>query len=695
MSERWGWVRRGAGEAAIVAGVLVFCLAATFGRSYRLWKTNLVDRTDARMFLNVLIWDVEAVRQGKSWHDLWQMPYLYPEPNVLASCDAMLAGAVLFAPLYLGTGNPVLAFNLWLLLIIGLNYLSAYLVARRLLQAVAPAVLCAVLFTFGFIRIWHIMHIHLWMHFPTPILFLAAVRMTERPGWRWPLVAGLSLAVQFYCSVYLGYMALVMLATMLAVLAFSTPALFAQGRFLGRLALAGATAVLPLVPLSGPYRWGAERWGVWTWADAVACLPAWPDLFRKIPDEFEFDKGTYFGTLPWVLALLGAALVVRDVYRHPQRLRYWVVACAGLFLVLVCLTINQFDLYKAFFTVVPGFRALRCPGRLSLLSLWAVGLLGGWALAQLTQPFRLRAPLRTGAFGLLIVGLVFAENHYQRGYWPPAAVPQAEFYRTFVRHLPDGAIADFPLGTPDGRLSSLVMADRSASAATAGFRPTLNVYTSKMPAWLREMTARQVLATSPEQAGALLGELRLRGIRYVLLHKPEMPAGRTECWYRARTQDGRPWGRIIHDDEQTVVFDLQDAPAEVHLPAAWLWANMPTEPLSPGEQSAAQVQAGAQGRVVLRPVMPLQPGRYRAAFEVEADGAGVGRCEVVRMPNLDPEQPGTPAAQGEVPGPAGQGVALEFTVPQKPGPEPLFDFRIIKSGKGNLRVRGVTITPAS
>jgi hypothetical protein len=228
----------------------------------------------------------------------------------------------------------------------------------------------------------------------------------------------------------------------------------------------------------------------------------------------------------------------------------------------------------------------------------------------------------------------------------------------------------------------------------AGFRPTLNVYTSKMPSWLRELTMRQVLASSPEQAASLLGEVRLRGIRYVLIHKQEMPPGRTECWYRARTQDGRPWGRVVHDDEHTVVFDLQDTTPEVHLPAAWLWASMPAEQLSPGEQSLAQFQPAAQGRLVLRPVMPLQPGVYRATFDVEADDAGVGRCEVAHVVGADPYQPGTLAAQGEVPGLGGRTVTLEFTVPRKPGPEPLFDFRIIKSGKGALRMRGVTITPA-
>jgi hypothetical protein len=695
MSKCWERVGKVAAEAALVSGVLALCLAATFGRSYRLWKTSLPDHTDARQFMYVLLWDVEAIRQGKSWHDLWQLPQAYPEPNVLASCDAMLGGAFLYAPLYLATGNPVLAFNLWLVGVLGLNYLSAYLVARRLLHGVAPAVLAAVLFAFGFVRIWHMMHAHLWVQFATPILFLAAVRMAERPGWRWPVVGGLSLAVQFYCSVYLGYMALIMLATMVLVLAFCTPAVFGQVRFLGRLVLAGAAAAVAMLPLVRPYYWGTQRWGVYNWPEAAAWIPSWQNLIRKFPDGPEFEKGCYFGLLPWLLCLLGVGLLVRDAYRQPQRVRYWLVACAALLAVLACLTVNQFETYRVAFALIPGFRALRCPGRLSLLTLWPVGLLGGWALAQCLEPFRLRAPGRTAVFGLLLTALVFAENLYKRDVWPTAAEPQAEFYRRVVQNLPPGPIADFPLGSPAGGVSCQVFADRAACACVAGFRPTLNTYTTKTPAWYFPLMARQVLASSPEQAASLLGELRLRGIRYVLLHKTEMPPERLACWYLARTQDGQPRGRVVHDDDQTVILDLQDATPELHLPAAWLWANVPTEQLSLGEQSMAQVPAEAEGRLVLRPVMPLQPGRYRATFDVEADEPGVGRCEVVRMPGADPLHPGTPAAQGEVPGSDGGTVALEFTIPRTAGPEPLFDFRIIKSGSGALRLRGVTITPAS
>src|SRR2546428_9651000 len=96
------------------------------------------------------------------------------------------------------------------------------------------------------------------------------------------------------------------------------------------------------------------------------------------------------------------------------------------------------------------------------------GLLCGWALARCMQAFRQTAPLRTALLGMSVVLLVLAENQF-RHHWSEAVLPDEEFYRTVMKRLPVGAIADFPMGSPQGTMDSQVMAERLAGAAAAGW----------------------------------------------------------------------------------------------------------------------------------------------------------------------------------------------------------------------------------
>src|SRR5262245_42305046 len=93
----------------IAFGTVLFAgLYAVFSEVGHSWKTHLPGHADNRLYLNVLLWHTEALRAGKSWTELWQMPMLYPEGNMLATSDHMLGEWFLFAPICLLTGEPIL-----------------------------------------------------------------------------------------------------------------------------------------------------------------------------------------------------------------------------------------------------------------------------------------------------------------------------------------------------------------------------------------------------------------------------------------------------------------------------------------------------------------------------------------------------------------------------------------------------------
>jgi hypothetical protein len=686
-----------------VGTMLLFCLFSFFSEAHRRWMTHLPGISDNRMFLNVLLWNVEALREGRSWHDLWQMPSLYPEANMLATSEHMLGETVIFAPIYLLTGEAILSFNVMLILITILNFLSAYLVARRLLRSPISALLCAVLFTFGSYRLFQILHMQLWAHFPTPVLFLAAVRMSNRSDWRWPLCAGICLAGQFYFGMSLGYFAVVMIGLMLIALVLHSPASFLDVRFLCRLCLAGAVAGLLLLPLAGPYHEAAQRWGTWRWSSQPAMfMPQWHNFFSPVLDgpaipislAIASERAVYWGYTPWILLALGVIAIVQQGRQDGERLRYWPIACVMLVVALCCLSVNHFRSYRFLFHHLPGFSSLRVPGRLALLALWPCGLLGGLGLAWVGKFLLPSATRRRAILSVGVVILVFLENYHRldvlQQYWSDARCPREEFYAKVVRNLPQGAIACVPFGEPAWDTYAV------AGAMAADYLPTLNVYTSRAPFWLPALVARMQKPRSSAQAADLMGEMRLRGIRYLILDKHEVSAKVKRAWCRARTSDGQLRAQTVYEDQFNQILDLDAAPPEACLALDWASASHDCTEVVRGKANAANGFVIGSGAITLEPTLPLRPGGYEATFEYKTDRDPEGFCEITRI-FLDkqelPDRQRSPIILARAPL-QGRNQRLNFTVPEEKGPEPILQFRVVQNGNGRMRVHQVRIAPA-
>jgi hypothetical protein len=689
-------VQRGILEAIVASFVLLLCLYTVFSEAHQRWKTHLPGRTDSRLCLNVLLWNYHVLTEGGSWHDLWQMPTLYPEANMLATSEHLLGESALFAPLFRLTGAPILAFNAVLVLITILNFLSAYFVARRLLRESIPALYAATLFTFSSYRLYQILHLQLWAQFPTPLLFLALIRTFQARGWHWPLLAGFCLAGQFYFGMSLGFFVLLMVGVLLIVTLFQKPGLISDFRFLIRLTGAFAVASILLFPLAVPYRESAQRWGTWKWDGGMAAfMPHWSNWFTPVLDgdatprslAAAAERALYLGFIPWLLLLAAAVATVRQFRHGAYESRYSPMACLTLFVVLCCLSVNHFDSYRFLFLHFPGFNGLRVPGRLALLALWPCGLLGGLGLAWLGQQFLPLAPVRRGLLGLAVVLMVFLENYHRldvlQQYWSDVRCPREEFYAKVVRNLPPGAFAVVPMGKDEPYTV--------AGSRAAGWRPTLNVYTGRMPSWLPTLFARTHLATTPGQAASLLGEMHLRGIRYLILDKTQLTEQSRNAWCEGRTAAGALLARSIYEDAENQILDLEIAPAEACFIPQWASVSGNPGEIVHGLDNGGDGYLADAGTIAFEPTMPLRPGAYEATFDVETDRKSEVSCEVVRI-FLDQQEPPRPDHRREpitlarVSMKEGKPL-VEFTVLAENGPEPILQFRVVQRGNGRIRVQ--------
>ncbi len=237
----------------------------------------------------------------------------YPVGNSLTFSEPLLTPALLVAPLYTLSGNPVLAHNLGLLLLWALSGWATYLVAFRLTGRHAAAFVAAVIFTLAPYRTELFLSFQMEMAFGIPLCVYGLVRWLETQRAR---ELGLFLLVFWLQAVAVWYYA-VIVGLGLLVVALGYVALRWAGwrrRALGQAAVGGLALVVALAPVAWPFfvtrrELGFER-GLGEVseraADVLTYLEVRPNwLYRATGPGHVSETSLFLGGVALVLALLG------------------------------------------------------------------------------------------------------------------------------------------------------------------------------------------------------------------------------------------------------------------------------------------------------------------------------------------------------------------------------------------------------
>ena len=184
--------------------------------------------------------------------NLYQANIFYPLANTLGYSDAMVANAVLTAPIFWLTGNAILTNGLLTLATFPLAAGGMYALVRRLSGNRAAAFLAGLAFAFVPFRFAHIRHAHLLGHAWTPWVLVGLLALAEKRTWRWAVGFGLLLAVQALTSVYLMFQVALPLAIALLVVIVAERRA-RSWRFAATFGVALALAALLVVPTYLPY----------------------------------------------------------------------------------------------------------------------------------------------------------------------------------------------------------------------------------------------------------------------------------------------------------------------------------------------------------------------------------------------------------------------------------------------------------
>lgn len=362
---------------------------------------------DARLN-NYFLENIYQFLAGNS-DSLWDLGFFWPFPYVLGFSDNLFGASPIYILSRLLTGQSDTAFQIWFFFGYVVNYWVAYYALRRLGISELSSCVGATIFAFALPVTAHAGHAQLHYRFGVPLSLLFLVQFLEQRRWKWLMMSAAWLVWQFYCGVYIGFFALLLLAATTAVFFFRqrsrirafaaefiTESKMDWGKLRQRqkiaMAFAGAALFGLIVLLFYPYLqvthlYAAKR----TWGEISAMLPrpqsyfladaSWlwghPDarLFQSIPMRWEHQMFPGAVTL-----LLTMAAIIYGMQASTRNGQIYALMAGALGLLMI-LTLNVSGLsFWYFLHWLPLASAMRALTRIDLILLLPAAYLSAYFL---------------------------------------------------------------------------------------------------------------------------------------------------------------------------------------------------------------------------------------------------------------------------------------------------------------------------
>jgi hypothetical protein len=377
-------------------------------------RDTVPDPGDPLHLSYVMAWDAHQLLR-RPWA-LFDSNSFHPYPRSLAFADHLTPEALMVAPVNWTTGNPVLAYNVALVLALGMSSLAMFALVRRVTGSADAAFLAGLAYAFtSFTRHElprvHVLHVQWW---PLALLFL--LRFADRGRRRDAALFAAMTALQALSgSYYLAY-TLLMLPLWLA------------GAYLGLrrlptrreatvLAVALGCAALVVLPFLLPYLAQFRAMGIEKdlvdGADLLAYVDPEPDnVLWHVPRLGVTRELPHFiGFVAAACALAGALRLTRRGLAGEGHALAWIALATGLCALLLSLgpTIRVAGTpwatgpYAWLHRLVPPARGMASPERIGVLVTLATAALVGLGVAALQArlPYAARMAV-TAALAVLL-----------------------------------------------------------------------------------------------------------------------------------------------------------------------------------------------------------------------------------------------------------------------------------------------------
>jgi hypothetical protein len=541
---------------SVAAGVYAAGAAVATWPMLRAGADHIISRFpgDVLLVTWILSWDAHALLTRPL--SLFQGNILHPAPDSLAFSEHLLGQLPTFAPIWLATGNPVLALNATIFLSFILCGLFMHLVLSRWTGSELAAYSGGFAYAFA---PWRMSSFH-WPHLLTvqyfPLALWALDRTAAAGRARSALLAASLITLQMLCSYYEAYMVAVLLGTYLAV-----DAMVRGWRRSGReWAALGVSVLVPIVVLaivSIPYL-RTRHEIVTTVVDqtTLATLIA----FLGSPRAVAVSVG-------WGTIVLAACAIVTFAQATLGRRADLLVRLLALALTAgIALAIGpgpagllggRLAPYTWLSGVVPGFSLVRLPARFGILVSFCLSMLAGFGVATMYDLLaRHSRGLAAAAGSVAIVVVLFplgvADRHAAVPILTGGSVPAV--YSWLASQGDGGPLLELPVARPG--TTAWTEARRVEAMAmyfsTYHWLPLLNGYSGYLPDSYATIMDQAVRLPMPDALAALVA---CTGLRWILVR--EATAETRQAW------QGQPGVTLKGMFPRGAT---EDALYEVHLP---------------------------------------------------------------------------------------------------------------------------------
>ncbi|RPH87196.1 MAG: hypothetical protein EHM75_06145 [Desulfobacteraceae bacterium] len=236
----------------LLALFLYSCLTLimTYPAVLRLKVAIIGDYVDSFLNTWIIAWGIRKITRGE-WSSLFDANIFFPYKNTLAYSEHLLGVALTAIPIQLGFDDPLVTFNVSVLISFVLTAMGMYLLVWYLTGNGYAAFFSGLLFSFFPWRIAHLAHLQLLSAQWLPLTFLFLHKSIKTFSYGSLLGAALFFILQFYSCGYYG------LFLALFVVVFMVLALREAGtgryRLLGRFGLFFLISFPIILPAYLPY----------------------------------------------------------------------------------------------------------------------------------------------------------------------------------------------------------------------------------------------------------------------------------------------------------------------------------------------------------------------------------------------------------------------------------------------------------